>query len=263
VLLTAELPPGHQAFLKAAASLLSEALPQIGEVTWAQERNDHLDLALASTAHELLGPLAGARAALEAVAVADPTPQSRELLRQTKEELDQLAELVDPLLRWSAGPNSLRKRQVDLVRIVRDAVASCLLESDEAQVVVDAPRRLEVRADASQLRGAIGNVVRNALAYSPATPVTVVVEEGDGVARILVRDRGPGVPIAERHLIFDPFARGGTGNSTRSGRGLGLFIARRIVEAHGGCIGVRPVRTGAEFCIELPLSSARRTASAS
>ena len=53
-------------------------------------------------------------------------------------------------------------------------------------------------------------------------------------ARIRVRDRGPGVPAAERHLIFDPFARGRLASETRCGKGLGLFIARRIVEAHGG-----------------------------
>ena len=110
----------------------------------------------------------------------------------------------------------------------------------------------------------MANVVRNALGYSPpTTPVTVCVETDGDVARVLVRDRGPGIPAAERHLIFDPFARGGAADGGRGGKGLGLFIARRVVEAHGGVIGLRPVRPGAEFCIELPLADGRSTLSAS
>jgi signal transduction histidine kinase len=120
-----------------------------------------------------------------------------------------------------------------------------------------------VDADEQQLGRAIANVVRNAVAYAPeATPVRVFVEEAEDSARVRVRDRGPGVPASERHLIFDPFARGMVANGRR-GKGLGLFIARRIVEAHGGAIGLRTVEPGAEFWIELPASKGRRSASAS
>lgn len=264
VLLTVDVEPGQRSILKTACMLLSESLDQIGAVGWARARNDDLDLALACTAHELRGPLAGARAALDHVQIDDPGPQSRELLRQTKDELGQLAELVAPLLRWSAGPSSLDRSQVDLVGLVHEAVASCSMEPECAEVVIDAPDRLTVWADGPQLRGAIGNVVRNALAYSPiSAPVTVIVEDRDTVARVRVRDRGRGVPPGERHLIFDPFARGRAANGARDGKGLGLFIARRIIEAHGGSIGLRPVRPGAEFCIELPSSGGGRRSSAS
>jgi signal transduction histidine kinase len=264
VLLTVDLQPGRRAILQTACSLLSESLDHIGAVGWARVRNEHLDLALACTAHELRGPLAGARAALDHVEMDDPGPQSRELLRQTTDELGPLADLVDPLLRWSAGPSSLHKRQVDLVRLVREVVASCTSVPEGTEVVIEAPDRLMIRADGPQLRGAIGNVVRNALAYSPpSAPVTVVVEDLDAVVRVRVRDQGRGVPAQERHLIFDPFARGGVGKSVRGGKGLGLFIARRIVEAHGGCIDLKPGRPGVEFCIDLPSSGGGRRLSAS
>ena len=255
VLLTVDVRPGGRAIMQTAASLLSESLDHIGDIGWARERDEHLDLALACTAHELRGPLAGAGAALDHVEIDDPGPQSRQLLRQTKDELEQLAELVDPLLRWSAGTSTLHKLRVDLVRLVREAVASCCSEPGCADVAIEAPDHLMVMADGPQLRGAIGNVVRNALAYSPrSAPVTIVVEDRDAVARVRVRDRGRGVPEEEGHLIFDPFVRGRAGNGARDGKGLGLFIARRIIEAHGGNIGLRPVPQGAEFCIELPTS---------
>jgi len=264
VLLAMDVRPDHRAFLRTAGSLLSEALTHLGAVGWAQMRNDNLDLALAWTAHELRGPLVGARAALGHVRIDDQGPKSGELLQQTRNELEQLADLVGPLLRWSAGSSSLRKRQVDLVQVVGEVVMSCRNEFDHADLVVRAPDTLLIRADARQLLGAIGNVVRNALTYAPQGSSVAIDVEADGEsARVRVRDRGPGVPAAERHLIFDPFARGRLTSETRGGKGLGLFIARRIVEAHGGSIGLRSVRPGTEFCIELPLPAGGRLRSAS
>ncbi len=85
VLLAMDVRPDHRAFLRTAASLLSEALTHLGAVGWAQMRNDNLDLALAWTAHELRGPLVGARAALGHVHIDDRGPKSEELLQQTRD----------------------------------------------------------------------------------------------------------------------------------------------------------------------------------
>ncbi len=264
VLLAADARADVRQFLQTAGTLLSEVLARLSAVDWARARNDDLDMALAWTAHELRGPLIGARAALGHVRTDDQEPRSQELLQQSRDELEQLADLVGPLLRWSAGPGSLRKRQTDLVRVVEEAVRSCCREFALAKVAVDGPEAILIMADASQLRGAIGNIVRNALIYAPDTaPVKVIVEADDVCARVRVRDRGPGVSAAERHLIFDPFARGSLASESRCGKGLGLFIAQRIVEAHGGSIGLRTARPGTEFCIELPLADGRRLRSAS
>ena len=110
MLLAMDVRSDHRAFLRTAGSLSAEALTHMGAVAWARMQNDHLDLALAVTAHELRGPLVGARAALGHVRIDDTGPKSGELLQQTRDELEQLADLVDPLLRWSAGSSSLRKR---------------------------------------------------------------------------------------------------------------------------------------------------------
>ena len=259
-----DLRPDHRAFLRTAGSQLCEALTHLEAVGWAKVRTDNLDLALALTAHELRGPLVGARQALGHVHIDDEGPTSGELLRRTCEELDQLADLVDPLLRWSAGSCSLDIQQIDLVRTVEDVVATCRMEFDHADLVFRAPEALVIRADGQQLGQAVANVVRNALAYAPDdSSVTIDVDSDDGCARVRVRDRGPGIHAADRHLIFDPFARGRLTDATRGGKGLGLFIAKRIVEAHGGVIGLRSVRPGMEFCIELPLPAGGRLRSAS
>jgi signal transduction histidine kinase len=265
VILVLDPPVAYRRFLWTAGGLLGESLERLATVEWAQLRNDNLDLAIACTAHELKGPLVGARAALHHVLDTPPQTEDRALLKRTQRELGQLVDLVDPFLRWSAGSGSLRRRRTDLVRIVSDAVTSCSWERDDRVVIVDAPSHVDVRADANQLRVAIANVVRNALEHSPpAGAVTVVVELGDDVASISVEDQGPGVPAAESDLIFDPFARGNGGRfSSRAGSGLGLFIARRVVEAHGGSIDLRSIASGTTFRIELPLPDERRSRSAS
>jgi len=264
VLLAADVRPDHRAFLRTAASLLAEALERLGVMDRARQRSDELDLALALTAHELRAPLVGARAALGHVRIHDDGPASDELLDRSRIELDRLVGLVDPLLRWSAGRTSIRRRRADLVSVVEEAVSACRLELPRARVQVRAPDELPCRIDVGELRAAIGNVVRNALRYTPSrTVVTVTVDEDEGFARVRVRDRGPGIPAAERGRIFDPFARGPLAGCARSGRGLGLYLARRVVEAHGGGIGVRSARPGAEFVIELPVGIPGRLPSAS
>jgi signal transduction histidine kinase len=264
VLLGLDLRPDQRSFLRTAGSLLSVSIAQLGEIGWERIRSDNLDLALACTAHELKGPLVGARAALQHVQIDDEGPTSGELLEQTRDELDQLADLVDPLLQWSAGSAELTIEPSDLVETVEHVVASCRMEFEDADVRVRAPDALVVMADQQQLDRAIANLVRNALTYAPSgSSVSVDVDADDVCARVRVRDRGPGVRAAERRRIFDPFARGQLTDDTRGGKGLGLFIAKRIIEAHGGSIGLRSVRPGTEFCIELPLPEGGRLRSAS
>jgi signal transduction histidine kinase len=264
VLLASDLGRDHRAFLSAAGVLLGRCLVTLREIEWARLRNENLDRALAWTAHELLGPLVGVQAALGHVRVDRRGGTSQEWLQRSRDELDELAELVAPLLRWSTGAAPLQKSIVDLFRLADACVTSARRESSGADLVLVGSGEVPVHADARQLRVAVSNVIRNAVAYSPpGSTVTVTVGATDDIGRIRVRDRGPGVPAAERQLIFDPFARGRAGDRARPGSGLGLFIARRIVEAHGGAIGLRAARPGTEFHADLPLADPGRIRSAS
>jgi signal transduction histidine kinase len=251
LLLACEVEP-YREFMGTAGWLLATALEH-----WKRSpsRDDALDLGIAWTAHELKTPLLGAKAAIDHLLLAEGNSESRELLFRAASELAYLADLVEPLLRWAAGSGELHRRPVDLVGVVRDAVASCMPEPEEERVTIAAPDRLPARVDNGQLRGAVANVVRNALAYSPQmSPVIVSVERKGEVARIRVLDHGPGIPPEEQRLIFHPLARGRAGGRSRGGKGLGLFIARRIVEAHGGTITLESSAHGAAFCMQVPLS---------
>lgn len=109
--------------------------------------------------------------------------------------------------------------------------------------------------DRERLRQVMQNLVENAVKYSSAGgEVRVVASAFDGLIRVDVEDDGPGIAFEDRELIFEKFGRSSTGGSTKPGTGLGLFIARSIVEAHGGSVEVESSPgTGSVFTLELPL----------
>jgi signal transduction histidine kinase len=244
------------ASLGVVGSLFQEVLQQLSTVARAEQRNRQLDLGIAWTAHEVREPLLAAKAAIDQLLRSNDPLAGQDLLSRSGQELGELAALVDALLRWSVGGGSLRRTPVDLVSVVSQAVDASRLGSGEDRLDLDAPEAVPIRADAGQLRSAVANVIRNALAYSPGdSRVTVRVSRRDGMAVVSVADHGPGIPAGDREALFEPFARGPSGRGRREGRGLGLFIARRVVEAHGGVIWAESTNgRGATFRIQVPVA---------
>jgi signal transduction histidine kinase len=106
------------------------------------------------------------------------------------------------------------------------------------------------------LRAAISNIVRNALSFSrPGSKVEVSLDVHEGVVLIGVHNEGPAIPTGGPS-VFDPFVRADGNGRHPAGRGLGLFIARRVVEAHGGRIWVESREDGPTFFIRLPARKA-------
>jgi signal transduction histidine kinase len=129
------------------------------------------------------------------------------------------------------------------------------MEVGEERVSLAAPSQAVVDADGKHLKAAVANVLRNALAYSPpGSRVSVDVRRGKDSFRVLVKDEGPGIPAETQQDIFESFVRGQAGRLSRRGLGLGLFIARKVVEAHGGAISLHSNR-GTTFKIRLPVKA--------
>jgi signal transduction histidine kinase len=97
----------------------------------------------------------------------------------------------------------------------------------------------------------VTNLLSNALKYGDGKPIVVEVRSSSAQARLTVRDHGPGIPPEEQRRIFEPFER--AGDSDEGGSGLGLWIVRRLAEAHGGKVSVTSVvGKGALFVVDLP-----------
>ncbi|MEU4165702.1 HAMP domain-containing sensor histidine kinase [Streptomyces sp. NPDC026665] len=190
--------------------------------------------------HELRTPLAAIRGYLqlyEKGMLTDPVERKRAWDRMNG-EADRMGRLVDELLtlaRLDQRPE-LRFRNVDLSRLVRDAAADLRAQQPGRPVTVEADGTLLVQADESGLRQVLGNLVGNVRTHTPGdVPVRLGLERADGVLRLCVADKGPGLTEQDAARVFDRFFRAG-GNA---GSGLGMAIVEGVVRAHGGSVTVR------------------------
>jgi signal transduction histidine kinase len=254
---------GYAPELDAVGLLLSDVLPRLQVIELARQRNDALDTGLAWTAHEVRTSLEGIRVAVEvARSFEDQGTEARRLLRLAGRELDRLSADVESVLRWAVGERSIRCQQTDLMRLVREVAAVCSGMVD-GRVIVEGPGAFVTPTDSANLRTAIANLVRNALLYADHDrPVVVQVVPLVECVLVKVSDRGPTIPRDERETIFDPFVRGRSAGG-RPGNGLGLFVARRVAEAHGGALWSEPDHAGATFVLRLPLTVGSRSSTAS
>jgi signal transduction histidine kinase len=238
--------------LEIIASQLATALASLAEQAL---RNEQLDTSMAWTAHELRGPILGVRSVLELLLErAGADPRDPLIIRRSIDELDRLVGTAEAVLGWAVGTRSLQRRRTDVVRVVEEAVESCRLETGQDGIVVSFDRRAVARIDPTHIRAAIANLLRNALAFAePGTKVEAAVERSGDMVMVSVKDFGPQIPAIERELIFSPFVRGTAPGRATNGSGLGLFIARRVVEAHGGRIWVESDRGSVTFRVLLPV----------
>jgi len=265
LLLVAHAPASLQPTFDAVGSLLAAVLLQLAITAKAERRNEQLDMGIAWTAHELRAPLIDVKAVLEFLLAEDAgSPIGIAMLQRSLLELEELVGTTEGLLGWAVGAHPLRRRVADVIQIVSQAIHACELGWGEGRMSLSGPTRAMARIDPVQLRRAIENVLRNALACSDRdSEVAVSVNERDDVITVSVRDQGPGIPEAEWDGIFDPFVRGSAARSRSGNGGLGLFIARRVLEAHGGRIWVDSDRRRTMFHLQVPIELARARRSAS
>jgi signal transduction histidine kinase len=226
----------------------------------SQLRADFVSL----VSHELRSPMAaviGAARTLQDRWRMLSAAQRESFLALIGDETARLAELVGDVLdtsRIEAGTFSYRFEEVDLGRVVDEAVEAAVLAQQEVQVVASVRGRLPaVRGDRTRLRQVLANLIENAVKYSPeGGEVRVSAAAANGAVQIAVRDSGPGIPRDQQGRIFEKFGRADVEGGSKPGTGLGLFIARSIAEAHGGSLDVSSGgEPGATFTLMLPPSS--------
>ena len=219
---------------------------------------------VALVSHELRTPLTSIRGYLELLlddAESEELSQSqRDFLGVVDRNSERLMRLVEDLLlaaQAEAGSLQLTMEDVDLARLVNDAVSACApaAATRDIELVAIGAGAPVIRADQGRLGQVLDNLVANALKFTPpGGRVEVRALAADGGARIEVADTGVGIPAAEQRHLFSRFFR--TERAHRdavAGAGLGLSIAKALVEAHGGTITVASEEgRGTTFRVDLP-----------
>ncbi|MFN2449622.1 MAG: sensor histidine kinase, partial [Candidatus Baltobacteraceae bacterium] len=174
-------------------------------------------------------------------------------IRQSAVRLAALANDTLALSRVEQGDLNLDENPVDVSAILQEAAEA--LRAERAISVVAKAGGAVVRGDPARLRQVIDNIVGNAIKYSPGgEPVRIEVKQTEQTIRISVSDSGIGVPANEMNLIFERFRRASNAKSSKiKGTGLGLYLAKTLVERHGGTIHVQSaVGEGSTFTLVLP-----------
>ena len=212
---------------------------------------------LHDVSHELRSPLARLQAAI-GLARQDPSKLEASLGRIERESsrLDELVGEVLTLARLETGTAQRARERVDLVHLAASIAEDARFEAETLgrKLAFSGEGEAQVIGSAALLHRAVENVVRNAVKFTRGgSTVQVSVHTEPKTAVVSVTDHGPGVPSADLEKIFDPFYRGESSSGT-SGFGLGLAIAQRAVDAHGGRIRAANVSSGGlRIDIELPL----------
>ncbi len=264
---------GDRHFLARGTAVYSEGGAVAGVTVVLQDvsrllRFDELKNNLVATvAHEFRTPLTSLRMAIHLCTeqvVGPLTEKQADLLHAAREDCERLQAIVDELLdlsRIQAGRVELRPVALDVEALVRDALEAQAGTASQRGVQLRSevlPGNGAVSADPERAQLVLANLLTNAIRHSPGGGVVSIgATRDDGVVRFTVRDAGPGVPHEYQQAIFDKFFR--MPGAPAGAAGLGLFIAKELVQAHGGDIGLdsEPGR-GSSFWFTLPATPAAR-----
>lgn len=236
------------------------------DVTARREAERWKDELISVVSHELRTPLTGIRGALDMLAAGlflEDAATREELLGIAREDVRRLGRMVDDLLdvqRLGAGVLVLAREVTDVADLVERALDfhRPAARSSGVTLSLSAPERPRCDVDPMRIRQVLSNLVSNAIKHSsPGDAVRVEVRSCGAWARVSVMDEGPGIPPSFRGRLFTAFAQADASDCRRvGGTGLGLYIARTLVEQHGGTLSYAPAPgKGALFHFDLPLAS--------
>ncbi len=212
-------------------------------------------------AHDLKTPLTSIRAATTSLLATPGQPEESrtELLKVADEEAAHLTELIDQAIemaRLDVAQIDIQAESADLKEVTQEVIASVRTALDGRPLEVLSDSGLPpLRFDRRLIKLALKQLLDNALKYSPpGRPVTVRLHSDGGSAAIEIIDRGQGIPLKEQTRIFQRFYRSPSVQAQIPGSGLGLSIAHRIVQAHGGDLTVNSQPGQTVFRMTLPLN---------
>jgi signal transduction histidine kinase len=246
---------------------MDEALTESME-RFAEKTDLFRDQFIGVLSHDLRGPLGAVIAGAALLAVPEDNPQRRarvvtRMMRSAQRMERMIGDLLDLTRARLGGTIQLRRREADLQKLCEEVVLESRAANPEAVLLLKTKGDLVGTWDADRLAQVLSNLVGNAIQHGDGTPVTLTAEGDGDVVTLVVHNGGAPIPPDVMPSVFEPLARGESKGGAHS-IGLGLFIARMIVSAHGGTISVNSSSEhGTTFTARLPkLDSTDPTASA-
>jgi two-component system, NtrC family, sensor histidine kinase KinB len=234
------------------------------DITYLRDKDRARTNLVATLSHELNTPLTSLGFCIELLLrKPELDPEQHELLTSIQEDAARMRRLASDLLELARGQGpaiTVQSMPVDLAELVQAVIKGFALQAEQKQVRLEAEIERpapQIRGDPLKLSWVVSNLIANALRYTPSGGTISVSLNGTGPgARLRVSDNGPGIPPQVREHLFERFAQWRVNGSEPGSAGLGLSIAKEIVDAHGGRIFVdSELGRGTSFTVELPASA--------
>ncbi|MGE5618743.1 MAG: ATP-binding protein [Sphingomonadaceae bacterium] len=238
------------------------AVSSFTDITAQRELQKEREDLLHTVSHDLRTPLTVIQGqaqllvrALERAGIDGSLRRSAETIITSAQRMNGMIQDLTDSARLESGQLKLHREPIDLrafLEGLRDRLSGAM---EVSRLIIEAPERLpRVSADPDRLERILTNLLANALKYSaPGTPVTIRMEQQDGQVVTSVIDQGPGIPPEELQQLFQRYRRARRAEEMREGLGLGLYITKGLVEAHGGRIWAESqVGKGSVFSFTLP-----------
>lgn len=246
--------------LMSEENVLLNIIASIRDITHFRQAEELKSTFVSVVSHELKTPLAlikGYASTLRREDARWDRTIVKESLQVIEEETDRLSKLVEDLLdasRLQANNLSIKRSDVQLSDLARHAAQRMQTQTTSHNIVVDFPEDFPViLADESRMNQVLTNLIGNAIKYSPGGEIRVTGQVRPDIIIVCVTDEGPGIARSDIPHIFDRFYRSSDAVRNTKGVGLGLYLTRAIIEAHGGKIWVDPeTGKGARICFLLP-----------
>ena len=236
--------------------LMSERFNEMADALAAQR--DAQIAFLGGVAHDLRGPLGALSMSLEMLRTERSEPKMQRAFELADRQIHRLQRMIGDFLdtaKIDAGTLELRLQLEDAARLVHDVVEPMRASSPNHEIICELPAEpVPVRCDPVRFEQVVSNLVTNAIKYSPrGGMVRIVLTADDRELTLVVSDSGLGIAEKDRARLFEPFQRVGETKNAIAGVGLGLFIVRRIVEAHGGRVDLESAPgKGSTFTVRIP-----------
>jgi signal transduction histidine kinase len=249
--------------LISAEGQLLNIIADIRDITRFRQADELKSTFISIISHELKTPVALIKGYVSTLRREDARWDKKvvqESLKVIEEESDHLTNLIENLLdasRLQAGGLSIKRADCNLPEVVRRIAEKFRIQSPEHPVIVDFPPNFPViLADEMRIGQVVSNLISNAIKYAPVGDINISGQVLPDNIVVCIKDEGPGISPEDAPYIFDRFYRAPETAKKTKGTGLGLFLARSIIEAHGGRIWFdADTSKGTRICFTLPIQS--------